>query len=238
MRRGASALGEAFFPTVCVGCRQVVLGGALPICDACDETIERIGASRCSICARRFVAGAAVVCGTCSSSPPTFARGSAYCVHGGAVAAAIARFKYGGEESLARPLGRLVRAAFEACGHGGAFDVVVPVPLHIRRLRSRGFNQAVLLVRHLGIKSAKIGVSLIERVRDTPPQTGLSARERRVNVARAFRMRPGLEKQVVGARVLLVDDVLTTGATANECARVLRNAGATDVCVAVVSRAE
>ena len=239
LRRAFGALGEELFPTVCVGCRRVVARGALPICAGCSETIERIDvSSSCRVCARRFAAGPPVVCGVCSSSPKSFSRVSAYCVHGGAVADALARFKYGGEEPLARSLGMLLRAGLDGRGGVAELDVVIPVPLHLRRLRARGFNQAYLLAGYLGVPSLTRGGAILERVRDTPPQAGLSARERKTNVDGAFRVRPGRERAIMGARVLLVDDVLTTGATANECARILRDAGADAVSIAVVSRAE
>jgi ComF family protein len=154
------------------------------------------------------------------------------------VAEAIARFKYGGEESLGRGLSALIRAALDEREDAAAIDVVVPVPLHVRRLRARGFNQSVLLARHLKIAAARVDVSALQRIRDTPPQAGMSARERRENVAGAFRVRAGCERRVTGANVLLVDDVFTTGSTANECARTLRDAGAARVSIAVISRAE
>ena len=238
VNRAVDALGEKLFPSVCVGCRAVVARGALPICDGCEETIEKVDGSCCRVCARRYVSGASVVCGACTSSRPAFARATAFSVHGGAVGEAIARFKYGGEESLARALGALARTAIDWGGDGGTFDCVVPVPLHLRRLRARGFNQAALLATHLGLRGVRVFSRALLRVRDTPPQAGLSARERRANVAGAFRIRPGCDWAVVGAQVLLVDDVFTTGSTANECARVLVDAGAARVSVAVVSRAE
>lgn len=238
LRRAIHALGEEIFPTVCVGCRGSVPRGEPPLCRRCAETVERLEASRCPVCARRYVAGASVVCGTCSTVPRAFARASAFSIHGGAVADAIARFKYGGEESLARPLGALVRAGIEEPPALGAFDCVIPVQLHIRRLRARGFNQAMRLAEHAQLEGVRIHARAMARIRDTPPQAGKNARERLANVAGAFAVRAGAEAFIRGARVLLVDDVLTTGSTANECARVLRHAGAASVLVAVVSRAE
>ncbi len=116
------------------------------------------------------------------------------------------------------------------------FDVVAPVPLHIDRLRSRGFNQALLLARE---PARRLGLpldgDLMLRSRPTPPQVGLSERDRRRNVRHAFTLRPG--RSVEGKHVLLVDDVCTSTATARACARLLRDRGASCVDVVVVSRA-
>lgn len=145
-------------------------------------------------------------------------------------ARAIRRYKYGGRVELAEPFGRLLRSAFEAGWADGAMDVALPVPLHPSKMRKRGYNQAYLLIRSwertrpLGIR---VDRELLRRVRKTRSQAGLSAAEREENLRGAFRLRPGAD--VMGKRVLLVDDVLTTGATAGACAEVLRYAGAAAV---------
>jgi ComF family protein len=121
---------------------------------------------------------------------------------------------------------------------GGTFDydAIVPVPLHLSRLRWRGFNQAVVLAKPLAAQRAcPIRPMALERLRPTPPQVGLGGDERRRNVANAFRIRPGWSP--TGTRVLLVDDIYTTGATVEECAKVLRRGGARAVDIAVLARA-
>jgi ComF family protein len=133
------------------------------------------------------------------------------------------RAKYAESGSaLARQLGRLLAPLPNA-------DLVIPVPLHRRRLRVRGFNQAAELVRGAGGRPA---LSQLARVRDTPPQTDKPPPARLANVAGAFAAR-----EVRGARVLLVDDVMTTGATVDACARTLREAGAASVFVLALARA-
>jgi ComF family protein len=146
----------------------------------------------------------------------------------------LQRYKYNRDVSLALPLTRLFveRAPADA----GSYDVIMPVPLHVQRLRWRGFNQALLLGRALG-HATRVSVDAfsLQRVRSTRPQVDLSERERRENVARAFRV---VDTEAVRRRrVLLVDDVLTTGATAAECSRVLLRAGADCVGVLVLARA-
>ena len=123
---------------------------------------------------------------------------------------------------MARQLGRLLAPL-------PAADLVIPVPLHPRRLRVRGFNQAAELIRGAGVKPA---LSRLARIRHTPPQTDKPPPARMANVAGAF-----VARNVFGLRVLLVDDVMTTGATADSCARALREAGATAVSVLALARA-
>lgn len=147
---------------------------------------------------------------------------------------AIRRFKYDRDVTLARPLSELLSAAFS---NEFDYDAIVPVPLHLSRLRWRGFNQAVLIAAPLARRYRRPLVrSALRRVRDTIPQVGLAEEDRHGNVAGAFRLRPGWQAR--GMKLLLVDDVYTTGATVRECARILRRAGARQIDVGVVARAE
>jgi len=146
--------------------------------------------------------------------------------YGGAVATAIVRFKYAGRSDLAPRFSGIMAAA--AALVAPEVDLVVPVPLHPRRLVERGFDQAALLgapiARRLGIEHAP---RALLRTRATPPQASLDRTARSANVAQAFRC--SAPRRIVGRRVLLVDDVRTTGATLSACAEALRNAGAADV---------
>jgi ComF family protein len=157
------------------------------------------------------------------------------------VLALLHRFKYGGCVELAGPLAALLRAAFRRHFPGVGIDAIVPVPLHAKRLRSRGFNQAELLVRrwqalhpHDQAGGILLPGALIRR-RHTPAQAGLGRKERMVNLRGAFSAGP--KDAVCGMRVLLVDDVYTTGATVGECARVLAGAGAARIDVLTLARA-
>ncbi len=148
------------------------------------------------------------------------------------LAAALHRYKYGRDTTLAPALAELLS---DHCPLSVNHDVIVPVPLHIRRLRWRGFNQALLLAKPL---AKRFGVPLdpfiLRRTRATPPQVSLGEADRRRNIAGAFAVRiPGLVRD---RSALLVDDVYTTGATVNECARALRRAGARRVDVLVLAR--
>ncbi len=149
---------------------------------------------------------------------------------------AILLFKYGRRPSLGRHLGRLMAEAPESLLDPRHFDLLIPVPLHPRRERERGFNQAALLAREVGSRwELRVGDRLLRRIRATEAQSG-GRREREENVKGAFRaVRPD---QVEGRRLLLIDDVLTTGATVNECAKTLLAAGADEVTVYSLARVE
>ncbi|MCL4534984.1 MAG: ComF family protein [Bacteroidetes bacterium] len=145
----------------------------------------------------------------------------------------IHRFKYRGVRSLAAPLAQLLLPTLDALPW--SFDVVVPVPLHPARQRQRGYNQSVLLAAELGRqRGLAVVTSAISRTRNTPPQMELSAAERQANVAGVFAGRPGA---LDGQRVLLLDDVGTTGSTLDACAMGARQAGAAEVYALVLARA-
>jgi ComF family protein len=146
----------------------------------------------------------------------------------------VHQFKYRGDFSLDRPLGGLLATVLETSGRDFLPDLIVPVPLHLSRLRQRGYNQSLLLARVLGRRWRKpVPGRLLVRLRPTSPQQGLKAVQRRLNLKGAFATRSAL----AGQKVLLIDDVMTTGATARECSRTLLSAGAGEVVVAVIGRA-
>ncbi len=147
----------------------------------------------------------------------------------------IHRFKYGRQASLGPQLGQLVARACRPWFQPSDLDLIIPVPLHPRRLRWRGFNQSVLLGREVGRAwGIPLDPFVLCRTTETVPQTTLPLKERQPNVRGAFSVAP--RRTVEKLRVLLVDDIYTTGATVNECTRVLRHSGARDVQVLTVAR--
>ncbi len=153
--------------------------------------------------------------------------------YGGAVSAAVVRLKYGGRPDLGPRLGRSMLRAAEP--FSGAIDLVIPVPLHPRRLAERGYNQAALLAAPIArTLETTFAPRALERSRDTPRQALLDRGERLENVAGAFSVRASAP--VRGARVLLIDDVRTTGATIAECAHALASSGAASVVALVLAR--
>lgn len=206
-------------PFECVLCRSKQTLGA--ICPPCRADLDSL---RLGDCCRWCAAPAsAPVCGECLKRPPFFDEVIAPFIYRQPLALLIQIFKYGGGWQLAKSLAECMPPAPPA-------DVVVPVPLYRRRERERGFNQARELIRRLGLRCAD---DVVQRIVNTPPQAGMAnAGERRRNVRGAFRV-----GDVRGKSVLLVDDVMTTGATLNEIARVLKEAGADKVTAFVVARA-
>ena len=175
------------------------------------------------------------VCGVCRRRRPRFAYARAAARYGGLVREAIHALKFGGRRGLAEPLGELVAGIGLSALPGAAPDLLVPVPLHRRRERERGYNQALLLSRHLERAwGVPVNADVLVRRGATVPQADLDAPARRRNVRGAFAVtRP---EAIVGRHVVLVDDVLTTGATAGECARCLSRAGASVVGVLTIAR--
>ncbi len=224
------------FPTPCAAC-----GGSLvkprtgPVCDGCWQRLPRHRGVLCR-CGVPLSAAGAGVCGRCRRGLGSFAAGASLGRYEGSLRVAIHQLKYRGKRRLARRLADEVLAdpAARALLEKGA--LLVPVPLHPRRQRQRGFNQSVLLARALGRRTGLAVAEALRRRQDTPAQTGLSAAARRANVRGAFGVRvpPGLLR---GRVVVLVDDVLTTGATATACAQALKAAGAAELRLLTLARA-
>jgi ComF family protein len=161
-------------------------------------------------------------------SPP-YARVIAYGLYEGVLKEAISRFKFYGLRRLSRPLGGLLPnlPIPEA-------DAIVPVPLTAKGLRQRGFNQSLLIARVVSKKTGiPLNIDTLFKIKETPPQVGLSASERHKNLAGAFEVKGDLK----GKRILLVDDVVTTGATAAACSKALLKAGAQEINVLTIARA-
>jgi ComF family protein len=177
------------------------------------------------------------LCGTCILNPPVFAGARSFGYYDGELAGLIQGLKFHNRKNLVEILGPMLVEIFNATWKPEAFDLLVAVPLHSERRRSRGYNQSELLARFL---SRRTGIpferhALIRR-RPTLPQVGLSDSQRRNNVRNAFRCAD--EQGTAGRRILLIDDVLTTGATAGSAARALINGGAQRVSVLTVARTE
>jgi len=201
-------------------------GALAHVCEACEADLPRVPRSRCAVCALPLAAGA--VCGACLMRPPRFDRVAAALAYRFPADALIRAFKYGGRLALAQPLGEMLARSVER-----DVDAIVPMPLARGRLAERGFNQALELAR---VVARRTGIPLIpsacRKVLETPPQAALPWDERARNVRRAF----VCDVDFNGRRIAVVDDVLTTGATLNELARVLRKAGAREVSGWVVAR--
>lgn len=219
---------DFIFPQRCVFCDAICRE---PICPACRETVSFISPPFCTICGVPFKSEAinSHACGDCMREKRYFSWARGVLVYNDASAKAIQRFKYKRDTTYSRALGSII----SGCSGVEGFDVVMPVPLHIKRLRERGFNQSLLLAKEVG-KRHRIMVDpfALKRIRWTVPQVNLSGKERELNVKGAFEV----QKDVKGKRILLVDDVYTTGATVRECSKVLKKNGAKDVCILTLAR--
>ena len=227
---------DFFLPRLCVFCGEVARGEApAAVCTTCEGKIEWVASPLCPCCGRVFPNrdGADHLCGACQTDAPPFARARAATLYDddGPSGQAIKRFKYSRRLDMLPVMHHWLRSPLcLELVHDA--DLVAPVPLHPSRLRQRGFNQALLLAQ--AFPGVPLERELLARKRHTPPQAGLNPKERRDNVKGAFGVpRPDLVK---GKRILLIDDVFTTGATVKECARVLRRAGAREIDVLTVAR--
>ncbi|MFH1059132.1 MAG: ComF family protein [Pseudomonadota bacterium] len=230
--RLAANLRDLAFPAGCPACGLAPADGAI-FCPECLDQVARLTAA-CPRCGRP---GAVAACPACTLALPAWELAWAPARHAGPVAMAVRGFKYRRDWAGGAALARWLAAEAPAWLLDGV-EVVTPVPLHPRRLLRRGFNQAAVLARALCPgQGPGLALRLLTRQRHTRPQVGLTPRERLANVAGAFTVRPAALTALAGRRVLLVDDVFTTGATLAECAQVLLAAGAAAVRVATVSRA-
>ncbi len=213
-------------PPRCPSCRARV---ADPdnLCGACWREVHFIRAPLCDRLGIPLPFGTedAIVSAAALADPPQYDRARAVARYDGRMRTLIHQFKFSDRGDLRVLFGRWLIAAGEPLL--GDCDLVLPVPLHRRRLLSRRFNQSAMLAQEVGrLARRDVFTNGLRRVRRTRPQIGLSEDQRRANVRRAFRLTPSAEAAVAGRNVLLIDDVITTGATVNACARVLKRAGA------------
>jgi len=239
-----SQLIDLIYPPRCGVCQAFLWekratheGLEIGFCRDCYNAFQKVPSPLCPFCGRPFASGGGEdhTCEHCLKKRPYYDIGRAPYLFEGPLMTAIHDLKYGKKSHLAGSLGPLLASYAENWLGPSEGLLVMPVPLHPQRLRERGFNQSLLLARHV---ASRIGADLdylsLRRTRFTRPQTQLTSDERRKNVRRAF----GIvgNASLKGRSVLLIDDVATTGSTLNECARALKKAGVKEVYCLVLAR--
>jgi ComF family protein len=236
LKRGGSRLLDIVLPPRCLKCGTAIDAvGAM--CADCWPDVAFLAPPHCAACGLpfEFDLGPEALCGACARERPVFARARAAFRYEDGSKDLILRFKHADRTDAAPAFARWMARAGDALVADA--DLIAPVPLHWLRLFARRYNQAALLASALGALSGKPAVNdLLLRRRRTPSQGGLGATARRRNVAGAFTVHPRHRVRVADKRVLLVDDVLTTGATATACAGALLRAGAATVDVLTLAR--
>jgi ComF family protein len=219
------------------------------LCGPCAEQFRAVRSPLCVQCGQPFESshGPDHTCGRCSARPFRFSAARATGLYEGSLRTVIHQLKYQGRDTLAKPLGRLLWQTLRHHWDPAQIDRVVPVPLHPGRLRQRGFNQACALVHEwprlaerqaVKVASDWIDPMILRRLRPTLPQTGLPREQRVTNLSRAFAVEVHRGSHPLqDQRVLLVDDVMTTGTTADACAQTLLAAGAAEVRALTLARA-
>jgi ComF family protein len=244
VKAASASLFSVLFPSDCRICgSQLTTISSLPVCDPCLAKIVPLDGLLCRCCGEKLFSNFldsqdGPLCGLCRRAAPHFRRAVAFGPYEGVLRDLVHLFKYQGIKPAGKLLGKLLHQSASTMSIPESL-IVVPVPLWLGKRQTRGFNQAEAIARTFmsfqRSSSIQLETAVLVRTRDTASQTGLTRHQRRANVRGAFAV--VRQDKVKGRSVLIVDDVMTTGTTAGECARVLRRAGAKEVFVATVARA-
>lgn len=227
---------DILWPPRCALCRTAV-DAAHSVCAECFATLHFVTTPQCRCCGLPFSHAPAgdLLCGACAATPPPYDCARAALLYDDASRPLITQLKYGDQPQLALLLARWMRLAGHTALEGA--EVIIPVPLHWRRMLARRYNQSLMLARDLAtLTQLPVQPTWLVRRKATTPQVGLSRAQRRRNVAKAFVVPELYRSTVRGKRLLLVDDVMTSGATLEACTHALREAGAAEIRVLTLAR--
>jgi ComF family protein len=232
-----SASLDLLFPPSCPYCKKDIRNSTQLLCRECFERLKFIKTPYCSCCGRVFPGNEENhLCGACLKPSWKFDKVRSLFAYEEIIAGLIHNLKYSGKMTGLETF-KWLSGQSAVLNDFATPDFIIPVPLHVKRLRKRGFNQALVLARSLfPEEKEKIRYNILVRATDTPSQTGLSGKKRRKNLKNAFIIEKASE--ITGKNILLLDDVFTTGSTANECAKALKAAGCKKVEVLTICRAD
>jgi ComF family protein len=232
-------LADILFPPRCIICGgSPEERGKTPFCSECLTKVPFIRPPLCTCCGLQFTGAGSVnhLCVDCISKKPFFSTARALGIYDTILLDTIHLFKYSGRILIGELIGTVMAEHRYDSLSIPEFSLIIPVPLHPKKLKERGFNQSLILGRQIAKKfSIPLDFGVLKRRIDTKPQVNLGKSERIKNVKGAFMVKE--KERIEGEKVLLVDDVYTTGSTVNECARVLKEAKASDVAVLTLARA-
>ncbi|MGA8832089.1 MAG: ComF family protein [Desulfomonilaceae bacterium] len=231
------SVSSVIFPEVCYFCGAGNHVKGSVICPECRDSVRLVSQPFCNLCGlplATFDDRSSLLCGRCLASPPPFDKARYGVYYEQSVRAGVTRLKFHASLFNVRPISELLIRAFYRHYSDDKFDAIIPVPVHRKRLVERGFNQVITISERL---SRETGIVLdrtsLVKSRDTKPQVGLSRARRLVNLKNAFKV--SCAEQISNRRILIVDDVSTTGATVSEAAKALRKAGAAYVAIMVLA---
>ena len=231
-------ISNIIFPPQCISCANILKPSKEEIfCLTCREQIKYLTRSLCPICGMAFLNSPSEshLCGNCLENKPYFSCARAVASYETIILDTIHQFKYSRDLSIGSALASFLAAFSFPDFEFQVSAILVPVPLHIKKLRERGFNQSLILANALSKKKRiEVNFSLLKRHKSTLTQTGLNKKEREQNIKGAFEVSD--KKIISGKNVILIDDVYTTGATLNECAKTLMKAGAGKVAALTLAR--
>lgn len=230
-------LSEVIFPPQCLGCAEILHPFNKIFCPACNDKIKFINGSLCLICGTTFPDSPAPshLCGDCLENKKYFSYARAVFSYEDLILNSIHQFKYNRNISVGEMLASFMADFSFPDIDFTDYSLLIPVPLHIKRLRERGFNQSLILANALEKKRRiPVNFSLLKRRKFTLTQTGSNRNERKQNIKGAFEVTD--KRNIAGKNIILIDDVYTTGATINECAKTLVRAGAQKVAVLTLAR--
>ena len=226
---------EIFFPTKCLSCNATISADA-NFCKNCWQKLQFIQAPNCKICSYPFEINLQEygdhICGNCLKKPPFFDKTIAIYRYNPTIGGAISRFKYGDQTFLAKKFATILLS--KARDEINDCDIICAVALHKNKLRKRKFNQALLIAKNL--PTNKLIFDLLIRTKNQKSQVNLTQKQRMKNIRKAFSLNPKYQNLIRNKHIILVDDVITTSATANSCAKELKKFGAKKITILTIAK--